>query len=210
MRIGFFGGTFDPPHLGHLSVAKAASSAFSLDRVLFAPSALQPLKPGGAVASYEDRLAMVTLLCGSQPAPAHFAASNLDAPRLNTQPNFTVDTLTELRKDLTTEDHLYVILGADAFLGVPQWHSAYKLLKLADWIVVSRPGFTIQNIETLAIPFSQRSHVHLLNGVEESVSATRVRELLRDGSACEGLLTPSVLRYIRDHHLYPFVPEKRG
>ncbi len=86
MRLGYFGGSFDPPHLGHLAVARAAADAFALDRVLFVPTAHQPLKPTGATASYADRLAMVSLLCADDP---RLAASDLEAPLPDHAPNYS-------------------------------------------------------------------------------------------------------------------------
>src|ERR1700734_1006739 len=101
MRVGFFGGSFDPPHLGHLAVARAAAQAFALDTVLLAPTAHQPLKPHGADAPFEDRLAMVRLLCAGQPG---LEASELEAPTEAISPNYTIDTLRALRAELHAND----------------------------------------------------------------------------------------------------------
>jgi len=93
MRVGFYGGSFDPPHCGHLAVAKAAAEAFALDTVLLAPTARQPLKPQGAEASFDDRLAMVRLLCEGE---SGLEASELEAPSAESgaavQPNYTIDS----------------------------------------------------------------------------------------------------------------------
>jgi nicotinate-nucleotide adenylyltransferase len=204
MRIGFFGGSFDPPHLGHLAVARAAAEAFALDRILFAPTAHQPLKPDGAAASFQDRLAMVSLLCDLQPANAraHFEPSWLDAPLPDGSPNYTVNTLSTLRTVSSVDDTLFVLIGADAFLGLPRWKSSETLLDLAEWIVVSRPGVSLQELERLHLRPEQLRRVHLLEHLHETASATDVRSLLSAGSDCEGLLPVSVLNYIRAHHLY--------
>ncbi len=204
MRIGFFGGSFDPPHLGHLAVGSAAAAAFSLDRILFSPTAYQPLKPGGANASFEDRLAMVALLCDLQPtnAPSHFEASSLDAPLPGDAPNYTVNTLSDLRNTISSDDSIFVIVGADAFLDLRRWRSPDALLDLAEWIVVSRPGFSLQQLDALNLTPAQLQRVHLLNGIYELASATNIRTLLSAGSDCLGLLPHSILDYIRSHHLY--------
>ncbi len=123
-RIALFGGSFDPPHRGHLAIARAAADTFSLTQVLFTPTARQPLKPTGAHAPYPDRLAMVTLACAE--ANAHlqaprFTASTLDAPRPDGRPNYTVDTLTTLQQQ-NPEAELFAIAGADSFLDLPRWH----------------------------------------------------------------------------------------
>lgn len=204
MRIGFFGGSFDPPHLGHLAVARAAADAFSLDRVLFVPTAYQPLKPEGAAACYEDRLAMVSLLCKLQPADIspQFEPSSLDAPRPDGTPNYTVDTLIRLRDTLPSTDQLFVILGADAFLGLPRWRSPDTLFTLAEWIIVSRPNVAPQELNALSLTPAQRQRIHQLNDVHEPAAATHIRAQLAAGSDCSELLCPSLLQYIRARHLY--------
>jgi nicotinate-nucleotide adenylyltransferase len=206
MRLGFFGGSFDPPHLGHLAVARAAAAAFSLDRVLFAPTGRQPLKPEGGLASFADRIAMVTLLSADD---ASFTASELDAPHPDHTPNYTVDTLTRLRDSLMPADEIFVLVGVDAFLDLKRWREPSQLLTLAQWIVISRPGvrFSLadlldKDLAPLALTAAQRASVHHLDTLAEPASATHIRELLQQGSDCPGLLPPAVLAYIRAHHLY--------
>jgi nicotinate-nucleotide adenylyltransferase len=204
MRIGFFGGSFDPPHLGHLAVGRAAAEAFSLERVLFAPTARQPLKSNGATASFEERFAMVSLLCGLQPAHAtsHFEPSLLDGPRRGGEPNFTVDTISSLRSMISPDDSIYVIVGADAFFDLRHWRLPDKLLSLAEWIVVSRPGFSLQQLDALHLSPTQLQSIHPLEHIHEPASATSIRRLLRSGSDCASLLPGSILDYIRTRHLY--------
>ena len=204
MRIGFFGGSFDPPHLGHFAVARAAAKAVSLDRVLFVPTAHQPLKPDGATAPYQDRLAMVSLLCDLQPANAgpRFEASSLDAPLPGAKPNYTVDTLMRLRETLDPADSLFAIIGADAFLGMPRWRSPETLFSLAEWVVVSRPSVSLQAIDSLRLTPVQRQRIHWVSGVHEPANATNIRALLHQGSDCSGLLPTALLQYIQGHHLY--------
>jgi nicotinate-nucleotide adenylyltransferase len=204
MRIGFFGGSFDPPHLGHLAVGRAAGDAFSLERVLFAPTGRQPLKPDGPSASFEDRLTMASLLCELQPtnARSRFEPSTLEAPRADGKPNYTVDTLLTMRRQCSIDDNLFVLIGADAFLGLPSWKSPATLLNLAEWIVVSRPGVALPELHELDLTPEQAQRVHLLEYVHEPARATDIRALLRADSDCAGLLPPSILNYIHAHHLY--------
>jgi len=199
MCIGFFGGSFDPPHRGHLTVAQAAAKAFGLERVLLAPTARQPLKPDGSVASYSDRLEMVRLLCEEAEG---LEASALDAPTPDGLPNFTVDTLTRLRAEIPADDEVFVIVGADAFLDLRRWRSPDQLLTLAEWVVVTRPGFSLERLAELQLSETQRQRVHLLAGIAEEVSATTIREALREHLDCSGLLPAAVLDYIGAHHLY--------
>ncbi|HTV57134.1 MAG TPA: nicotinate (nicotinamide) nucleotide adenylyltransferase [Terriglobia bacterium] len=140
-RVAFFGGSFDPPHLGHLAVARAARDAFLLDTVLFAPVGAQPLKPEGSSASFEDRLQMTRLAIEGEPG---FAVSLADAPKSSgaraPEPNYTVDTLEKLRASLGPDCALYCLMGADSFLGLRRWHRAAELPLMAPLIVASRPG----------------------------------------------------------------------
>jgi len=211
MRAGFFGGTFDPPHRGHLAVARADASEFSLDTIYFAPVASQPLKPGGTHASFADRLAMVELLCAAEAetsGDSRLIASKLDAPRSDGQANFTIDTLGRLRTALERESkkldgvELFVITGADSFLDLRRWREPDALLQAAQWIVVSRPGFSLKDLAPLALTPEQRVCVHLLEDVHEAVSASQVRDCLQAGLDCASLMTPEVYSYIREHKLY--------
>ncbi|MDE3105054.1 MAG: nicotinate-nucleotide adenylyltransferase [Acidobacteriota bacterium] len=200
MRLALFGGSFDPIHRGHLALARAAADAFSLDTVLFAPVGWQPLKHGAGAAPYHDRLEM-TRLALQDAADPRFLLSTLDAPRVDGQPNYTADTLRALRQ-LHPDAELFVLIGADSFQTLPQWKDAAMLPELAEWIVVSRPGFPLQPAVLHGLPW-QPARVHLLPTVHEDVAATELRRRLRQGDDCTGLMEPSVLQYIRQHHLYP-------
>jgi nicotinate-nucleotide adenylyltransferase len=199
MRVGLFGGSFDPPHRGHLAVAEAVRDRFTLDRVLVAPAAVQPLKRGGAHASFADRLHMVELLCEG----AHgIEASAIDGPQAGNKANYTIDTLHRLRKELPSGAEIFFIVGADAFLGIRQWKDFEALMNEARWIVVSRPGFDLHELETLELTRDQRARIETLSDFEIPVSATEIRERLHEHAAAFALVPPKVLEYIRAHHLY--------
>jgi nicotinate-nucleotide adenylyltransferase len=198
MRVALFGGTFDPPHLGHLGIARAAADAFQLDTILFAPTGNQPLKAGLARTPFSDRLAMVGLACATDP---RFTASVIDAPRADGSPNYTVDTLISLRNDMP-EARLFNLVGADSFLSLPQWREPRRLLALAEWIVVSRPGYPLGNLSSLHLSPAERTRVHLLETVHYDLSATSLRECLAAGESCDDQLTTDVAAYIRSHSLY--------
>lgn len=199
MRIGLFGGSFDPPHRGHGAVARAAREHFHLDRILLAPAGRQPLKPGGSTASFDDRFAMTALLCG---ANSGLEPSTLDAPQPSGAANYTVDTLSRLRALLDPADQIFAITGADAFLDLRKWRAPEQLLTLADWVVVSRPGLQPKRLDDLALTPAQRARVHWLGGVHEPVSATEIRARLAAGLDCRGLVPDTVLGYIHQHALY--------
>jgi nicotinate-nucleotide adenylyltransferase len=198
MRVAFFGGSFDPPHHGHIAIATAAADVFDLDSVLFAPVGRQPLKPEGVPASFADRVAMVEFACR---ADSRFAVSDLDAPRSDGTPNYTVQTLATLHEAMP-DARLFNLVGADSFLDLPRWHEPERLLELAEWIVVSRPGFPLANLSALGLTPLQRGRVHLLQTVHEDVAATNLRERLEAGDQCADVLDPAVSAYIRAHNLY--------
>jgi nicotinate-nucleotide adenylyltransferase len=151
-RIAFFGGSFDPPHLGHLAVARAARDAFHLDTVLFAPVGAQPLKPEGSAASFEDRLAMTRLAIAGEPG---FAVSLVDGPKSSSAgdalPNYTIDALNALHAEFKSDCILYCLMGADSFFGLRQWHRAAEIPYAAALIVASRPGQSLAGLQA-ALP----------------------------------------------------------
>jgi nicotinate-nucleotide adenylyltransferase len=147
-RVAFFGGSFDPPHFGHLAVARAARTALELDTVLFAPVGVQPLKPAGSAASFEDRVAMTQLAIAGETG---FAISLADSPRVSGEPNFTLETLVSLRKTIPLEGVLFCLMGADAFLGIREWHRAAEIPFVAPLVIASRPGQHLESMRT-ALP----------------------------------------------------------
>jgi nicotinate-nucleotide adenylyltransferase len=197
MRVALFGGTFDPPHRGHLGVAAAAADAFRLDRVLFAPAGRQPLKTEIMPTAFADRLAMVRLACAED---ARFCVSEIDAPRADGTPNYTVDTLTTLRESMPDAE-IFSLIGADSLLGLRHWREPDRLLELATWIVASRPGFPLEDLSKLGFSPMQRSRICLLE-TDYDITATDLRRRLREGDSCAEMLLPAVVNYIADHRVY--------
>jgi nicotinate-nucleotide adenylyltransferase len=144
LRVAFFGGSFDPPHLGHLAVARAAQAALGLDSVLFAPVGVQPLKPQGSTAGFQDRLAMTRLAIADQPG---FSVSVADSPRSSGAPNYTLETLLSLRAELPAQSALFCLMGADSFAGLRRWHRSAEIPFVAPLIVASRPGESLSDLE---------------------------------------------------------------
>ena len=229
-RVAFFGGSFDPPHLGHLAVAQAARAALGLDTVLFAPVGAQPLKPNGATAGFEDRLAMTRLAVAGETG---FAVSLVDAPKPAGAPNFTLETLLRLRAELPPESVLFCLMGADAFFGLRHWHQAAEIPFVAPLIVASRPGQRVDDLKA-ALPegvsiesapdaawtgsavevrfyllrnfAGDSAPFYLLPGLNVEISASEIREQLRAASEAQTkgheLLPDAVADYIRSHNLY--------
>jgi nicotinate-nucleotide adenylyltransferase len=206
-RVAFFGGTFDPPHLGHLGVARAARVALGLDSVLFAPVGTQPLKPQGTVASFEDRLAMTRLAIAGEPG---FALSLADAPKLSGEPNYTLETLSALRAQLPPPSALFCLMGADSFAAFRRWHRAAEIPFVAPLIVASRPSeseWLQHNLQSalpaglemtvvpapdkveseielrrciLRNPAGELAPFYLLPGLHIDISASQIREQIRN------------------------------
>jgi nicotinate-nucleotide adenylyltransferase len=229
-RVAFFGGSFDPPHLGHLAVARAARAALRLDTVLFAPVGAQPLKPHGATAGFEDRLAMTRLAVAGEMG---FAVSQLDTPKPADAPNFTLDSLLRLRAELPPESVLFCLMGADAFFGLRHWHKPAEIPFAAPLIVASRPGQRVDDLKA-ALPegvalesapdaawtspavevrfyllrnfAGEIAPFYVLPGLNVEISASDIREQLRAawGARTTGhdLLPDAVADYIRSHNLY--------
>jgi nicotinate-nucleotide adenylyltransferase len=147
-RVAFYGGTFDPPHLGHLAVARAARAALGLDTVLFAPVGAQPLKAKNSTASFEDRLAMTRLAIAEEPA---FKLSLADAPKPSGAFNYTLDTLLGLRAELGPQCALFCLMGADSFASLKHWHRNVEIPFAANLIVASRPGKRLDDLKA-ALP----------------------------------------------------------
>jgi nicotinate-nucleotide adenylyltransferase len=198
MRIGYFGGTFDPPHRAHLHAALHAADAFALDRVLLAPTGIQPLKQGEEHAGFEDRMAMTRLMCAEDP---RLEVTDVDAPNPDGTPNYTVDALARLRKQ-SPDASLFMIVGADSFLSLRRWRQPETLLAESEWIVLSRPGFDLNNLADLQLTPEQQQRVHLLTDLAEDTSASAIRERLRLGISCGDMLTNKVALYIARMHLY--------
>jgi len=222
MRIAFFGGSFDPPHRGHLAIAEAAVRRLALDEVWMAPAGAQPLKLEGQTTGYEDRLAMVELAVVGRP---RMVASSIDAPRSDGRPNFTIDVLTAIRAALQPADQLFFLLGADALLSLREWHRPAELLFICEMIAAGRPGFSVDDLAG-ALPDGVmaekagsdsspelvvwglrnkeggRSRLYLMPDLHEDISATDIRAAVAGEESAEGVLCPTVLRYIQQKGLY--------
>ena len=204
MRIGYFGGTFDPPHSAHLGLATLAADTFALDLVYLAPTGLQPLKRQPPEASFEDRLAMTRLLCG---ADGRLQATDVDAPRQDGAPNYTIDALTTMQQRHPGAA-LFALAGADSFLTLRQWRNPDQLLDLAEWIVISRPGVSLDDLSTLGLTEQQQTCVHVLRAMDDPMSASDLRGRLRAGVSCGRSLSPAVMLYISRMHLYHAAPRR--
>jgi nicotinate-nucleotide adenylyltransferase len=198
-RIGVFGGTFDPPHVGHLLVVGDAAEQLKLDRVLWVPAAMQPLKPGTEASSApaDARRRMVERTIAGDPRFA-LEPSELDRGGLS----FTVDTLAELRKKNPSAD-LYLLVGTDAWRTFGSWREPGRIAELAKVVVLARDdsvespsgAHTAPDPEGVVAPIVLRTR-------RVDVSATEIRERVRAGKSVRGYVTEAVERYIVETGLY--------
>ena len=182
MRLGVFGGTFDPVHIGHLAIANAALDDLRLDRLLFVPAHRSPLKPDGPVASAADRVAMLEASIGGEP---RFSVSRVELDREG--PSFTVDTLEALRR----QGKLFLLIGSDAYADLARWKDPHRIRSLATIVVALRPG--APNAPT---------DVHVLDAPLLDISSRELRARAARGRSLRYLVMEAALRYIEEHRLY--------
>lgn len=190
-RVGVMGGTFDPIHIGHLIAGSEAMHAFDLDRVTFVPSG-HPWQKSD-YSEPEDRYMMTLLGAESHTA---FAVSRIELDRRG--PTYTADTMEQLREFYADAVELFFIAGADAILQLHTWEKLDRLRDLVQMIAVSRPGFDLDRLEQR--PEWPRVHVMEMPGVD--VSATSIRERVREGRPIDFLVPATVFDYIRKQGLY--------
>lgn len=203
MRLGVFGGSFDPVHYGHLLLAECCLDQARLDTVWFVPAAQQPLKPHGPRASSVDRLAMLEIVCRER---EQFRASTLEIDRGGV--SYTAETLESIH-DLHPTAELFFLMGADSLADLPQWHRRAEIFKLATPLVVYRADAAPPNFDLLR-PFlnSQRVDEISRQQVEmpaTAISSSQIRAAVADRGPWEKLVPAQVADYIRQHRLYDSV-----
>lgn len=232
MKIALFGGTFDPVHLGHLAVARAAAEKFGLGRIYFAPADIPPHKQKKKLVDFQHRFAMLALATADDP---RFVPSLLDAH--TGQPNYTIDTVRRLKGMLKKSDKLYFLIGMDAFKDISTWRQPEELLAEVEFIVVSRPGYSLADVGR-ALPQSLRptelmlralagktghgqkteetialmgATIHLLGEVHEKVSSTQIRAAAgKPVKQLSRYVPQQVAEYIKKENLYIANAERNG
>jgi nicotinate-nucleotide adenylyltransferase len=223
MNIGFFGGSFDPIHRGHLALAQAAASRYSLRQVLFVPASFPPHKQKQPLTPFIHRYAMVALATQDERG---FVASLLEAPGAEPASggaNYSIDTVRRLKQTVKKSDRVFFLIGMDAFRDIAKWREARALLAECDFIVASRPGYSLRDVAeslpeelrppaAVTRPFHKQPAqgdlmlpgvtLHLLDGVHQSISATAIRAAAAAGKPLARWLDPRVADYVRKHGLY--------
>ena len=213
MRLGLFGGTFNPIHLGHLRAAVEVREAFNLDRLLLVPSAQPPHKMAEHVANAEDRLEMVRLAVQGEPS---LEASDVELARPGL--SYTIETLRYFQDRFGSESDIHFIVGQDAFSEITTWKSYQALFVTAHFIVMTRPSSKLRSLEDFIHtqisteyqyePTSNRySHprwrtIFCLDITHLDISATKIREWIRRGRSIRFLVPDAVQGFINKKGLY--------
>ena len=213
MKLGVLGGTFDPIHNGHVAAARAAQDHLGLEAITLIPSHIPPHRHDAVGANAEQRFEMARLAAADHPG---WTASRIEIDREG--PSYTFDTLTELRKSGAKGTQFFFITGADAFAEIATWSRYPAVLDLANFVVVSRPGITLDSLRE-RVPSAFRSHppcspsdfrvlgsekprVILVEAHTPDISSTDIRRRVRAGNSITGFVPDSVARYITAHRLY--------
>jgi nicotinate-nucleotide adenylyltransferase len=196
-KVGVLGGTFDPPHNGHLLIAREALAQLALTQVLFAPTGQPPHKNAAAHTPIEQRLEMVRLAIAPYP---QFGLSRVDVDRAG--PTYTVDTMRILREQFGERVELFFIMGLDSLANILTWRTPEQLIRLCKFAVFQRPGFAA-NLDELnrKIP-GLRRRVVLLQSSALDIAASDLQERVRAGQSIAHLVPQAVARYITETELY--------
>lgn len=188
MRIGIFGGTFDPPHYAHLMMAEEALESFALDQIWFMPSFSPPHKNNEAIIPVSHRVEMIKRAIANNDK---FSVSLVEFEREG--PSYTYDTMYELT-DRYPDATFYFILGADMVEDLPTWHHVAELVQFVEFIAVGRPGFSVHSRFAKVI--------HEVHTPLSAISASFLRERFRKGQNTRYFLPDNVRNYIMQNHLY--------
>jgi nicotinate-nucleotide adenylyltransferase len=225
MDLALFGGTFDPIHRGHLVVARAAAQKFQLKQVWFVPADIPPHKQRAPITSFDHRYAMTALaLAGEKDfLPSLLEAPNLDGNGSRRRPSYSIDTVRRVKSELGRSDHLYFLMGMDAFKDIAKWYKPDELLAECDFIIAARPGYSLADVAS-SLPQKLRpapavtklfrkqkmegplvlpgATLYMLPETHEDISATQIRAAVDRGSALKRLVPDFVAEYIHKQHLY--------
>lgn len=222
MRIGLFGGTFNPIHKGHLHAVKKVQDIFAFDDIYIIPSALPPHKELSDMVHAEDRIEMIRLALTDNPClMKSITISDVELKRGG--PSYTIDTISHFKTILANKTRFYFILGIDAFLEIDTWKSYMQLFDLVSFIVMTRPGFgdsaTIGNkleqyikstisdkyrfsISDLSYRHVEKKPVFISDVKTEDISSSMIRKFVRQGKNNDAFLHANVNNYIKNKGLY--------
>ncbi len=197
MRLGVFGGTFDPIHYGHLVAAEEVRYRLRLDKVLFVPAGMPPHKLDHDITPTRHRLAMLELAIASNPG---FALSRVDIDRHG--PCYTVDTLALLHEEYGPGTELFFLMGMDSLADLLTWKDPERLIRLARIVVVGRPGFQADVDELDKVLPGAAERICIVDTPLMEVSSSDIRQRVREGAPIRYQVPEAVEAYIREHRLY--------
>jgi nicotinate-nucleotide adenylyltransferase len=199
-RIGIFGGTFDPIHLGHLILAEQCREQSALDEVWFVPAARPPHKLDRTLTRFEQRVEMIALAIAGQRA---FRIEELEKERAG--PSYTADTLDELRR-LHPEHEFWLLIGSDTITDLPMWHAPLRIVEQAGLLVAGRPGHEVPNAERvramLGLPEEATLRYRAVESPLVDISSRDLRRRARDGRSLRYMVPRAVECYIAEKRLY--------
>lgn len=196
-KLGVIGGTFDPPHIGHLIISQEALIKLNLDKVIFIPAG-RPLFKGRRVTSAALRWEMLNLAISANP---EFVSSREEIDR--TGPSYTLDTVKALKKEYGQSAEIYLIMGMDAFLDMERWKNPEEIIRLCRIAVERRPGYAKSRVTDLekALP-SLKSRYTFLDAPLIDVSSTCIRRRVKEGASIKYLVPEAVENFIKEKRLY--------
>lgn len=197
MRLGVFGGTFDPIHYGHLVAAEEVRYRLQLDKVLFVPAGVPPHKLDHDITPTRHRVAMLELALASNPG---FALSRVDIDRHG--PCYTVDTLALLHQEYGPGAELFFLMGMDSLADILTWKEPERLIRLARIVVVGRPGFQADVDELDKVLPGAAERISIVDTPLMEVSSSDIRRRVREGAPIRYQVPDAVEAYIRAHRLY--------
>jgi nicotinate-nucleotide adenylyltransferase len=200
MRIGIFGGTFDPVHYGHLIVAEQAREQAGLDQVWFVPSARPPHKPDQTITPFDRRAEMLSLALAGQEDKFRVETMERDRPG----PSYTVDTLDALNEQHPNTDW-FLLLGADSVKDLPTWHEPLRIIDRATILVARRPGFPVWTSVVLAHHLGtdeRRVRMQVVEAPQIDIASRDLRQRAAEGRSLLFQLPRAVEVYIREKRLY--------
>lgn len=189
-RIGIFGGTFNPPHIAHSIAAEVLREQLELEKIIFIPAAVPPLKETG---SPLHRLTMTHLAFGRN---EHFEVSEIEFENVN-EKSYTVDTLSRLRIELGIDCKLFLIIGIDKLEELPRWKEPDKLLGLCEPVVINRPGYDLANVRKEYLEKVTFAKIPFME-----ISSTEIRKRVSEGKSIKYFVCREVEEYIRENKLY--------
>lgn len=198
-KIGIFGGSFDPVHLGHTGLATDAVKQAGLDKVVFVPAKLQPFKLDKKLTSGDARMDMLRLATADMDN-VEISSYELDAEGIS----YSYLTMRAMQEKYSKSARLYFITGTDAFLKLDTWMNAEELLTSYSYVIGTRPGYKQEELDAFIDKQRRKYGTEIINinNTQIDVSSTEIRDMLRAGKSAAGLISGEVERYIRENGLY--------